>query len=81
VGYLLNNNIAPFMKTLESRISQERINNASSVIDPVFLNSHQYLCESLSEVLETNIYLKLEIQNPVVIQRQRCRIADRKSQR
>ncbi|GAL84202.1 hypothetical protein MYP_1430 [Sporocytophaga myxococcoides] len=53
------------MKTLESRISQERINKASTVIDPVFLNSPQYLSESLSEVLGTNIYLKVEIQNPV----------------
>jgi threonine dehydratase len=53
------------MKTLESRISQERINNALTAIDPVFLNSPQYLCNSLSEVLETNIYLKVETQNPV----------------
>src|SRR5680860_402032 len=47
------------------RISISRIKEAANIIDPVFLNTPQYLCESLSKILQTRIFLKIETQNPI----------------
>jgi threonine dehydratase len=47
------------------RISLERIRNASLLIDPVFLNSPQYVCEPLGSLLETSLLLKIETLNPI----------------
>lgn len=48
-----------------SRISLERIRQASHQIDPVFLHSPQYECESLSAVLGVSVTLKVETTNPI----------------
>lgn len=47
------------------RISLECIQQASNVIDPVFLNTPQYNCESLSNVLGCELFLKVETLNPI----------------
>ena len=48
-----------------TRISLERIAQASSLIDPVFLNSPQFLAESLGEQLGCRLLVKVETLNPI----------------
>jgi threonine dehydratase len=48
-----------------SRLSLERIAHAATVIDPVFLNSPQYLVESLDEKLDCRLVVKVETLNPI----------------
>jgi len=48
-----------------SRISLERIEGASAVIDPVFLNTPQFECESLSEWIGSPVVIKVESVNPI----------------
>jgi threonine dehydratase len=47
------------------RIRLSAIVDALSAIDPVFLNSPQYDCEPLSEVLGCSLTLKIETANPI----------------
>lgn len=47
------------------RLSLENIQEASRVIDPVFLNGPQYWSEALSRELGTKIFVKVETQNPI----------------
>lgn len=47
------------------RLDIERVKAATRKIDPVFLNSPQYVCESLSRALGCRIVLKVEALNPV----------------
>ncbi|MGL4635114.1 MAG: threonine ammonia-lyase [Beijerinckiaceae bacterium] len=47
------------------RLKLVNIQCALSVIDPVFLNSPQYNCEALSDVLGCALTLKLETANPI----------------
>ncbi|HEX9941989.1 MAG TPA: pyridoxal-phosphate dependent enzyme [Thermoanaerobaculia bacterium] len=47
------------------RLSLERIAHAASVIDPVFLNSPQFLVESLGEGLGCRLVVKVETLNPI----------------
>ena len=47
------------------RLSVSHIENAGNSIDPIFLNSPQYDCEPLGEILGCKIYLKLESLNPI----------------
>lgn len=47
------------------RLSLQTIAEAARTIDPVFLNSPQYECEPLSEVLGCRLTLKLESSNPI----------------
>lgn len=47
------------------RISPERIEEAARVIDPVFLNSPQFVSESLSAKLGTRLLCKVESINPI----------------
>jgi threonine dehydratase len=47
------------------RLDIERIKSAVGKIDPIFLNSPQYVCEGLSRVLGCRIVLKVETLNPV----------------
>ncbi len=47
------------------RLSLERIEQATDIIDPVFLNSPQFVCEPLSEALDTHLALKIETLNPI----------------
>ena len=52
------------MKTTH-RLDINSIEEARHKIDPVFLNSPQYSSESLNEVLNTNLILKIECLNPI----------------
>jgi len=47
------------------RLSIERIEQAAKIIDPVFLNSPQFVCEPLNEELGTRVALKIETLNPI----------------
>jgi threonine dehydratase len=47
------------------RLDIKRIEAAVGKIDPVFLNSPQYVCESLSRELGCRIVLKVETVNPI----------------
>lgn len=47
------------------RLSLANVLRAASLIDPVFLNSPQFNCEPLSEVLACRLTLKLETANPI----------------
>ena len=47
------------------RLDIERIEAAVGIIDPVFKNSPQYVCESLSRELGCLIVLKVETMNPI----------------
>ncbi|PYQ66219.1 MAG: hypothetical protein DMF54_08640 [Acidobacteria bacterium] len=47
------------------RLSLERIAGAASVIDPVFLDSPQFLAESLGRELECRLVVKVETMNPI----------------
>jgi peptide deformylase len=47
------------------RLSLERIAEAARIIDPVFRNSPQFLCEALSEQLGCSLTLKVETVNPI----------------
>jgi threonine dehydratase len=46
-------------------ISIDRIREAAETIDPVFLNSPQYVCEPLSQRLGVTTVLKVECVNPI----------------
>jgi threonine dehydratase len=47
------------------RLSVERIESAATVIDPVFLDSPQFLAESLSRELGVRLVVKVETMNPI----------------
>jgi len=47
------------------RLSLERIANAATVIDPVFLDSPQFLAESLGRELGCRLVVKVETMNPI----------------
>src|ERR1043166_2857816 len=47
------------------RLSLDRIAQAASVIDPVFLNSPQFRVESLEPMLECRVVVKVETLNPI----------------
>jgi len=51
--------------TTPHRISLERIAQAATLIDPVFLNSPQFLAESLGAQLGARLALKIETLNPI----------------
>ncbi len=48
-----------------TRLCLERVRSAANTIDPVFLNSPQYVCGALSRVLGCDLTIKLETANPV----------------
>ena len=50
---------------MDASISFDRIREAASVIDPVFLHSPQYVCEPLSDRLGVTTVLKVESVNPI----------------
>ena len=50
---------------LPSRLSLKRVHEAAKIIDPVFLNTPQFMSEPLSDVLGVRFTLKLETLNPV----------------
>jgi threonine dehydratase len=47
------------------RLSPERIAKAATVIDPVFLDSPQFLAEPLSRDLDVELVVKVETTNPI----------------
>jgi threonine dehydratase len=47
------------------RLSLERIAQAATVIDPVFLNSPQFRAESLEQQLDCRLVVKVETLNPI----------------
>lgn len=47
------------------RFSIDDISKAVSVIDPVFLNTPQYECETLGQELGTRVIIKVETLNPI----------------
>jgi threonine dehydratase len=51
--------------TETSRLSLERIAEAATLIDPVFLNSPQYLVEPLDGDLDCRLVVKVETLNPI----------------
>jgi threonine dehydratase len=50
---------------VDASISIDRIGEAADVIDPVFRNSPQYVCEPLSSRLGVTTVLKIECINPI----------------
>ena len=50
---------------MDASISSHRIQEAAEVIDPVFRDSPQYVCEPLSDRLGVSIVLKVECLNPI----------------
>jgi len=50
---------------MDASISVDRIREAATVIDPVFLHTPQYVCEPLSDQLGVTIVLKVESINPI----------------
>ena len=57
--------ILPSMTQPARRPSRDRIAEAARAIDPVFLNSPQFVCEPLSDELGTRLLLKIETLNPI----------------
>ncbi len=49
----------------ERRITLPRIEAAAAAIDPVFLNTPQWVCEPLSDDLGVRVVLKAEVLNPI----------------
>src|SRR5881296_2143043 len=47
------------------RLSLQRIAQAATIIDPVFLNSPQYLAESLGQRFGCRLVVKVETLNPI----------------
>jgi threonine dehydratase len=47
------------------RLSLERVLHASQIIDPVFLNTPQFVSEPLGDILGVRLTLKIETLNPV----------------
>ncbi len=53
------------LRPVDATISLDRIREAATVIDPVFLHSPQFDCEPLSEQLGVTTLLKVETVNPI----------------
>ncbi|HEU0116102.1 MAG TPA: pyridoxal-phosphate dependent enzyme, partial [Thermomicrobiales bacterium] len=53
------------MTTTERRLSLARIEAAVGQIDPVFLDTPQFIPEALGEALGLNLALKIETMNPI----------------
>ena len=47
------------------RLSIENVNNAIQIIDPIFLNTPQFVCDSLSALFDLTLLTKIETLNPV----------------
>ena len=56
---------SPAAPTSTRRITLERIEAAARAIDPVFLNTPQWICEPLGEELGARVALKAETLNPI----------------
>ncbi len=58
----MEHEIRPFSN---HRLTLERIRKAKEIIDPVFINTPQYNCEPLSQLLGCETILKIETLNPI----------------
>lgn len=50
---------------MKHRLKLEHIDLAMQVIDPVFLNTPQYRCETLEDILGCRLVIKVETMNPI----------------
>src|ERR1044071_542592 len=50
---------------MRHRLNIENIRKATKVIDPVFLNTPQYLADSFSDALGARVVVKSETANPI----------------
>lgn len=55
----------PPVRGQTGRLSLQRIHDATKLIDPVFLNTPQFVSEPLSKLLGTRVVVKVETLNPV----------------
>ena len=62
MGPIARRSILPKM---DASISVDRIREAATVIDPVFLHTPQFVCEPLSQHLGVTTVLKVETVNPI----------------
>ena len=53
------------MALTQHRLSIDKIERAVSIIDPVFLNSPQFIAEQLGDLLGCRLILKIETLNPI----------------
>ena len=53
------------MALAQHRLSIDKIERAGSIIDPVFLNSPQFIAEQLGDLLGCRLILKIETLNPI----------------
>src|SRR5262245_6203685 len=53
------------MAIQQHRLSIDNIHRAGSIIDPVFLNSPQFIAEQLGDLLGCRLILKIETLNPI----------------
>lgn len=53
------------MTPVTYRLSIDRIQEAATAIDPVFVNTPQFISESLSQLLELSLVVKIETLNPI----------------
>ncbi len=55
------------MKTTQEnyRLSLEKVNEAAQLIDPVFLHTPQFICDTLGELFHLSLVLKVETANPI----------------
>lgn len=52
-------------RSVDRRITLDRISAAAAAIDPVFLHSPQWVCEPLADELGVRVVLKAEVLNPI----------------
>lgn len=57
---------------MENRLKLKQIELAMQVIDPVFLNTPQFRCEALEEILGCRLVVKVETINPIRSFKGRC---------
>lgn len=61
----MNQHLAPVIDKENRRITLDRIEAAAAAIDPVFLQTPQWVCEPLSDLLGVRVALKAETLNPI----------------
>lgn len=47
------------------RLKINAVIEAKQIIDPIFLNSSQFISDTLSDLLNLNLVVKLETSNPI----------------
>lgn len=57
--------VTPLPGAEQDRLDLQRIDDATKIIDPVFLNTPQFVSEPLSSALEVRLVVKVETLNPI----------------